>query len=78
MTKSGDQATLAITLSGSSLHIAGLDTDGIVNTIATGKKGVDRYIQTAIVIGGVSYYAQAKAAYVLTKGTGQLTGRAQK
>ncbi|MGD0093792.1 MAG: hypothetical protein ABSE73_28115, partial [Planctomycetota bacterium] len=84
VTKTGDQATLAITLAGKSLDAAGFDTEGIVKsdatgkTLVTGKKGVDRNIQTAIVIGGVSYYAQAKAAYVLTKGTGQLTGRAQK
>ncbi|MGD0093996.1 MAG: hypothetical protein ABSE73_29150, partial [Planctomycetota bacterium] len=78
VTKAGDSATLAITLTGSSLHTAGFDTEGIVNTVATGKKGVDRNIQTAIVLGGVSYYAQAKATYVLSKGTGQLTGRAQK
>jgi len=78
VTKTGDTATLAITLTGSSLHTAGFDTEGIVNTVATGKKGVDRNIQTAIVIGGVSYYAQAKATYVYNKGTGQLLGRAQK
>ncbi|MGD0090914.1 MAG: hypothetical protein ABSE73_13435, partial [Planctomycetota bacterium] len=78
VTKTGDQATVAITLTGSSLHTAGFDTEGIVNTVATGKKGVARNIQIAIVIGGVSYYAQAKATYIYNKGTGQLTGRAQK
>ncbi|MGD0089090.1 MAG: kelch repeat-containing protein, partial [Planctomycetota bacterium] len=78
VTKAGDQATLAITLTGSGLDAAGFDTEGIVTTVATGKKGIDRQIQVAIVIAGVSYYAQAKATYVYNKGTGQLTGRAAK
>lgn len=78
VTKAGDQAKLTITLTGSSLHTAGFDTEGIVNTVATGKKGIERQIQTAIVIGGVSYYAQAKATYVYNKDTGQLAGRTQK
>ena len=54
VTKAGDKAKLTITLTGSSLHEAGFDTEGIVNTVDTGKKGIDRYIQTAIVLGGVS------------------------
>ncbi|MGD0092441.1 MAG: hypothetical protein ABSE73_21200, partial [Planctomycetota bacterium] len=74
----GAQATLAITLNGSSLHTAGFDTEGIVNTVATGKKGISRQIQVALVIDGVSYYTQANATYVLSKGTGQLTGRMKK
>ena len=77
-TVGGEKAKVMITLSGSSLHTAGFDTEGIVNTGLAEKQAVPRSIQTAIVLGGVSYYAQASVNYTLKKGTGMLQGRTEK
>jgi hypothetical protein len=77
-TKGGEKAKVTITLQGTSLDAAGFDTEGIVNTGLTDKVPVPRSIQTAIVLGGVSYYAQASVNYTLKKGTGMLQGRTEK
>lgn len=78
VTKTGDKAKITITLQGKNLHLAGFDTEGITNQGLTPKQAVDRHIQVALVIGGVSYYHQAKSSYVLNKDTGQLMGRLAK
>ena len=77
-TSGGEKAKVTIMLYGSSLHAAGFDTEGIVNTGLTEKQAVPRSIQTAIVLGGVSYYAQAQVNYTLKKGTGMLQGRTER
>jgi len=78
ITKGGEKAKVTILLMGANLDLAGFDTEGIVNTGLTEKLAVPRNIQTAIVLGGVSYYAQAQVNYTYKKGTGMLQGRTDK
>ncbi|MCY3017600.1 MAG: SBBP repeat-containing protein [Planctomycetota bacterium] len=75
VTKGGEKAKVTISMKGTSLDSAGFDTEGVVNTGLADKVPVPRDIQTAVVVGGVSYYAQAKVNYTLKKGTGMLQGR---
>ena len=74
-TQGGEKAKVTIMLYGSGLDAVGFDTEGIVNTGLTDKQPVPRQIQTAIVLGGVPYYAQSQVNYTLNRGTGMLQGR---
>jgi hypothetical protein len=69
----GEAATLQIQFSLANLDARGFDTEGIVAQLRAeeaGMKSVPRTIQIAIVLGGVSYEAQASVDYKLSsKGT---------
>ena len=72
LTKQGDKAKITLVISGTSLHTAGLDTEGIVNTGLSNGVPVSRQIQAAIVIGGVSYFTPISVMYTLKNGTGTI------
>ncbi|HEY3323560.1 MAG TPA: hypothetical protein VGP72_24110 [Planctomycetota bacterium] len=70
-TTAGMKARLALTLSGTLLHDKGLDTEGITSSrTLTQKTKYLRRIQTAIVLGGVSYETIAPVDYMYSDQSG--------
>ena len=70
-TKAGDKAKLSITISGSRLHDLGLDTEGITNSRdLTAKQKYARTVQTAVVLGGVSYETLVNVDYMYAETSG--------
>jgi hypothetical protein len=80
-TTGGELATMSLTLSTKNMSAKGFDTEGIVAQLASAEEGtktVDRSIQVAVMLDGVTYELLAPVQFKLSNNTGQITGKGAK